>query len=568
MEDYKVVGPTLEEVFLNVCNDRKPGIPNVESSDDLSSSSATFQPAPGDLQRTESKKLNLSNKGSPSFWREVTAMYGKRWMMIRRAFVPVVCTLVIPLAVAAATRMLVAGYRAGTCTPKETDIYQNLTRLGMGAKYRGKPIGLVSPNQQVMNNAAAQESFPVMLSLSKVAATTTAKVAATATWTPTAAVRTTTWDVETDVATATAVAGSGVWKRDVKEEVEKKVAPKAGFTTEDLQDLRVLLSPEKYWLSSPEIARARAISQGLAPDKAILFTTDLPTFQSALNTNFSDLPVAIHATPDGHDTIIGINVQMPMYYAAQPLNLLHNQYLNQTGKKMILNTIVEYLPHIESNEEGFGNSVVFVTFFLYSMALAAAFATLYPTFEKVRHVRALHYSNGVRPSALWLGHLLYESPWLMISGLLSVLVMATNVPSNWYSSSMLAVVFFLYGIAGTLLSFIVSIFSKSALAAFPMMAGLNAAVYTLFIVVYLVLYTVGSAETLVESTHGVFLALGLVFPQVCLARALMLSLNMFGLSCDGNRGLRQVAVDWDMYGGELSLWLRNWWERVETDDPF
>lgn len=45
-----------------------------------------------------------------------------------------------------------------------------------------------------------------------------------------------------------------------------------------------------------------------------------------------------------------------------------------------------------------GNSLQLVTYFGLAMAVYPAFLALYPTLERLRSIRQLHYSNGMRPN--------------------------------------------------------------------------------------------------------------------------------------------------------------------------
>jgi ATP-binding cassette subfamily A (ABC1) protein 3 len=122
------------------------------------------------------------------------------------------------------------------------------------------------------------------------------------------------------------------------------------------------------------------------------------------------------------------------------------------------------------------------------MAAYPAFFALYPTIERIRRIRALEYSNGVRAMPLWyvqrdlnLGHLLISLCRLAYLSIDSVLVLfasagitiifAVATPNAWYHVAYLFPVFFLYGIASILLSYVISLIAISQLAAFASSAG-------------------------------------------------------------------------------------------------
>ena len=45
---------------------------------------------------------------------------------------------------------------------------------------------------------------------------------------------------------------------------------------------------------------------------------------------------------------------------------------------------------------------------------ASSIAVIYPAFEKINRVRALHYCNGVSPFALWFGYLMFDLQFIVI----------------------------------------------------------------------------------------------------------------------------------------------------------
>jgi ATP-binding cassette subfamily A (ABC1) protein 3 len=50
----------------------------------------------------------------------------------------------------------------------------------------------------------------------------------------------------------------------------------------------------------------------------------------------------------------------------------------------------------------------------------------YAAYEKINHVRALHYSNGVSPFALWLAYLLFDTQFIVVEGASFVDVVSVN----------------------------------------------------------------------------------------------------------------------------------------------
>lgn len=119
---------------------------------------------------------------------------------------------------------------------------------------------------------------------------------------------------------------------------------------------------------------------------------------------------------------------------------------------------------------GIGKNLQLITYFGLAMAAFPAFFALYPTIERLRNVRALHYSNGVRSLPLWLAYVSFDFLIVLAGSVLSIAIFV-GVSSAWYHPGYLFVVFFLYGLASILLAYVISLFARSQLAAFAFCAG-------------------------------------------------------------------------------------------------
>ncbi|KAI4247922.1 MAG: hypothetical protein LQ352_006052 [Teloschistes flavicans] len=111
----------------------------------------------------------------------------------------------------------------------------------------------------------------------------------------------------------------------------------------------------------------------------------------------------------------------------------------------------------------------------YGLALCAypAFFALYPTLERLRKVRELHFSNGVRSVCLWSAYAAFDFVTVLIVSVISIVIFR-GVTNQWFHLEYLFVVLFCYGLASTLLSYVVSLFARSQLSAFAISAGYQA----------------------------------------------------------------------------------------------
>ena len=140
---------------------------------------------------------------------------------------------------------------------------------------------------------------------------------------------------------------------------------------------------------------------------------------------------------------------------------------------------------------GAGKSLQLIVYLGLALACYPALFSLYPTLERLRNVRQLHYSNGipiqrpifgyllkscvlgVRSVCLWSAYIAFDFMFVVASSIISVIIFRA-VSNQWYHLEYLFVVFFCYGLASTLLSYVISLFSRSQLAAFAFAAGYQA----------------------------------------------------------------------------------------------
>lgn len=196
-------------------------------------------------------------------------------------------------------------------------------------------------------------------------------------------------------------------------------------------------------------------------------------------------------------------------------------------------------------QAGVGDSLKLSTFFGLAMSVYPALFALYPTVERLRNVRALHYSNGVRSIPLWLAYLGFDFCIVLGASVLAIIIFRA-VSDVWYYSGYLFVVFFLYGLSSTLLSYLVSLYSKSQLAAFAFAAGGQCVMFLLYFIAYMTILTYTPTDKMDSYVTIAHFTIGLITPVGNLTRSLFVALNIFSLLCRD----REIAS----YPGELSLY--------------
>ncbi|KAL8832809.1 MAG: hypothetical protein Q9170_004731 [Blastenia crenularia] len=196
-----------------------------------------------------------------------------------------------------------------------------------------------------------------------------------------------------------------------------------------------------------------------------------------------------------------------------------------------------------------GKNLQLIVYFGLAMSAYPAFFALYPTLERLRNVRQLHYSNGVRSISLWSAYVAFDFVIVLAISVVSVVIFR-GVTDQWYHLEYLFVVLFCYGLASTLLSYVISLFARSQLAAFAIAAGYQATMFLLYFIAYLSVQTyaaVNKVDAYINVTH---FTIGLVTPSGNLIRALFVALNTFSIDCR-DRSIASYPGEITLYGGPI-----------------
>lgn len=183
------------------------------------------------------------------------------------------------------------------------------------------------------------------------------------------------------------------------------------------------------------------------------------------------------------------------------------------------------------------------------MCAGCGFFALYPAFERLSKVRALHCSNGVRAAPLWLANAIFDGffgLWISVA----TIVIFVGLSNLWYVPGYLFVAFFLFCIASMLWSYIVSLFVTSQLAVYAFSAGSQAILALIYFILYMVLITYGQPERLLADLNTVQFTYGLTTPSGNLLRAMLLTLNQSQLLCRRQSYIPYPA-DMEVYGGPI-----------------
>ncbi|KAF2090548.1 putative ABC transporter [Saccharata proteae CBS 121410] len=287
----------------------------------------------------------------------------------------------------------------------------------------------------------------------------------------------------------------------------------------------------------------QALGAALGQDPSIFHVVDsLPEFNTYVADNYANVtPGGFFLTPNAAPTFAYIG-NWNIYYSILTQNLLDSVLANTTIATQYQSFAVPFAP-------GAGDTLQLILYFGLAMCAFSGFFALYPTMERLRKVRALHYSNGIRAAPLWIAYTMFDFLFALLVAAL-VTIIFVSVSGVWYYPGYLFVVFFLFGFTSILLSYVVSLFVTSQLAAFAFMAGGQAVFYLLYFVIYMSIITYSQPANIDHDVSVAHFTFGLITPAGQLLRALLLTLNEFSLLCDGDHKATYPGSI-DVYGGPI-----------------
>ncbi|KAJ6445819.1 putative PWI domain mRNA processing protein [Purpureocillium lavendulum] len=174
------------------------------------------------------------------------------------------------------------------------------------------------------------------------------------------------------------------------------------------------------------------------------------------------------------------------------------------------------------------NGAVYAIFFTLLQAIYPAAFILYPAIEKAQKVRSLEYANGVRRGPLWVAYGLFDFIFVFF---LSIGVTAI-VASEWNGPVwILLPILALYGLAATLLGYVLSHFVNGPLKSFIVAAGTGMLTYAIAAVAFAVGSANADAAQMDPVALGVTYGLNIILPVGNMFRTMLLGLNVGQVGC-------------------------------------
>ncbi|KAH8896791.1 P-loop containing nucleoside triphosphate hydrolase protein [Thozetella sp. PMI_491] len=277
-----------------------------------------------------------------------------------------------------------------------------------------------------------------------------------------------------------------------------------------------------------------------------IFRNNFGQFQDFVRGSSVNItPGAIWMGDGSSQPTLAYDAELGMYPALVMLNLW-----SQVRSGVKIDGAHQFLSSLFSVSPGRGP--LSQTYFCLVQAVYPALFALYPTYERIRRVRALQYSNGIRSLPMWIAYVVFDAAFIVVISACATITTWKEIP-YWYSVGYFFPVLALYGLAALLMGLVISTMAKSQLAAFAFSVGIMAvmlALLTMTLALELAFTPAGSLQSTEDATT---FTLGLIFPIGNVFRAILVGLNIYLAACHNNV---QVAYPGSIYAyGSPILYL-------------
>ncbi|KAJ7606783.1 hypothetical protein FB45DRAFT_847352 [Roridomyces roridus] len=275
---------------------------------------------------------------------------------------------------------------------------------------------------------------------------------------------------------------------------------------------------------------------------------DNATFVSTIEENFLNLTTGgVSFDPASGNSLVAWEGTSPGLMGPTMLslasNVLLNYALNVSGHAGAAPTLI--LPTYQSFPPVDAGTLValkWIAFYGAVMSVFPAFFAMYVSKERRSSVQAMQFSNGLHnPVGLWLGHLAFDSIFTVIMATIVIIIFAA-ASHQFHGLGFLWLVMVLYGIAGTLFAYCMSLLVASPLAAFAAVAGYQIIMFLAYVAGYLLTLTYAKTSDANRIITIINFSLSILSPVASVTRGGLVSVNLFSLLCNGEQ--TEITTPW------------------------
>ncbi|RDA84312.1 hypothetical protein CP532_4807 [Ophiocordyceps camponoti-leonardi (nom. inval.)] len=180
---------------------------------------------------------------------------------------------------------------------------------------------------------------------------------------------------------------------------------------------------------------------------------------------------------------------------------------------------------------GLGSVINLVIYMSAALIFLPAFFGLYPSSERQSGVRALQYSNGVRPLPLWTAYLAFDLVFILaVAGLTTGIWVA--MADRWYHIGYMLIVTALYGMASTIFSYLVSLYARSPVGSFGLSATIQGIFFLAYLLAYLSVLRYVPTDRVDRALVVCHFLLASLTPIGSLVRSLFIVTNLLATACE------------------------------------
>jgi ATP-binding cassette subfamily A (ABC1) protein 3 len=208
-------------------------------------------------------------------------------------------------------------------------------------------------------------------------------------------------------------------------------------------------------------------------------------------------------------------------------------FLNVVMSGVPISTAYSRFPTVDIPEIFNFKPLLFILYYGLISAAYPAFFALYPTNERITNVRSMQYSNGIRPLPLWLSHLAFDGIFITVISVVAIALISISTPI-WVGLGYIWVILFLYGICAALVSYLMSMFAKSPVTAWFMLAFSQVILYFAYFGGHIGIQSQQDYSDIESSMNKLYFGLAIISPVVSLERAFTIGLGQFATLCNGH----------------------------------
>ncbi|KAL7800168.1 hypothetical protein V8C37DRAFT_364333 [Trichoderma ceciliae] len=196
-----------------------------------------------------------------------------------------------------------------------------------------------------------------------------------------------------------------------------------------------------------------------------------------------------------------------------------------------------------------GRGLQLVVYFAIACSIFPGLFGLYPNTERLKNVRSLQYSSGVRTLPVWAAHLIFDFGVMLVPLILAAMIFVVSSDS-WYNGGYLFPIFIFYGLTAIIISYLLSLICASSMATYAMTSVVQSLGFAIYLIAYLFILTYSPAANTERDVLIAHWVIAAIFPTGSLIRALMVGQNIFSTTCDNDQ-LQANPAALTAYGGPL-----------------